>query len=105
MLKSMIRKLVKWSILEDDREDESYSKSPQVACSSNKVKHSNLSAIHDYNRGMHFTVFNATGGKIIELTSYDVRTDSTSSTLYVITDQENLGEEIGQIITRENLTR
>ena len=55
--------------------------------------------------GMNFTVYNATGGKVIQLSSYDSRTDSNRTSLYVITDQENLGEELAQIITRESLSR
>jgi hypothetical protein len=62
-------------------------------------------SINDLNQGMHFTVFKATGGKVVQIHSYDPRTDRTQSNLYVITEQENLGEELAQIITRESLSR
>ncbi len=54
--------------------------------------------------GMNFTVYNATGGKVIQLSSYDSRTDSNRTSLYVITDQENLGEELAQILPIVNLS-
>ena len=61
--------------------------------------------IEDGNQGMNFTVYHATGGKIIQIRTYDSRTDRTSSELYIVTDKEDLGEELAQIITRESLTR
>ena len=61
--------------------------------------------IEDGNQGMNFTVYHATGGKIVQIRTYDSRTDKTSSELYIVTDKEDLGEELAQIITRESLTR
>lgn len=63
------------------------------------------SSVGDYNNGMHFTMFSATGGKIIQTTMYDPRTDVTKSSLHIITDKEDLGEELAMIITRENLAK
>jgi len=61
--------------------------------------------LNDRNNGMNFTVFNATGGNVIQFTTYDMTRDRGTSNLYVVTDRENLGEELAQIITRESLTR
>jgi hypothetical protein len=55
--------------------------------------------------GLNFTVFPAVGGKVVRFHSYDPRTDRENTTLYVVTDKENLGEELGQIITKESLSR
>ena len=55
--------------------------------------------------GLNFTVFNAIGGKVVQFSSYDPRTDRHYNAIYVVTDQEDLGEELGQIITKESLTR
>jgi len=55
--------------------------------------------------GMNFNVYPATGGKVIEFRTYDPVRDTSRISLYVITDREDLGEELGQIITRESLTR
>ena len=43
--------------------------------------------------------------KVIEVKDYDIRTDRWNTNMYVITDKENLGEELGQIITKESLCR
>jgi hypothetical protein len=72
----------------------------------NMTKSSRGPEIGEINRGMNFVVFNATGGKVIQIHSYDpTRTDRTTSNLYIITDKEDLGEELSQIITKESLSR
>lgn len=53
--------------------------------------------------GMNFTVYRASGGHIIEHRVYDRKTDRTNNSLHIITDDKDLGEEIGKIITYENL--
>jgi hypothetical protein len=55
--------------------------------------------------GLNLIVYNATGGKIIKVQSYDKRLDRMNSSLHIITEQEDFGEELSQIITRENLSR
>ncbi len=63
------------------------------------------SDIADGNNGMNFTVYSAIGGKVIQIRSYDPSRDRHVGSLYVITDKEDLGEELSQIITRESLSR
>ena len=53
--------------------------------------------------GMNFTVYRANGGHVIETRTYDRKTDRSDSNLHVITDDKDLGEEIGKIITYERL--
>jgi hypothetical protein len=53
--------------------------------------------------GMNFTVYRANGGHIIETRKYDRKRDSNDNSLHIITDDKDLGEEIGKIITYENL--
>jgi hypothetical protein len=53
--------------------------------------------------GMNFTVYRANGGHIIETRKYDRKRDSNDHSLHIITDDKDLGEEIGKIITFENL--
>lgn len=53
--------------------------------------------------GFNLKVFRANGGTIIETRKYDVKRDSSSNGLYIITDDKDLGEEIGKIITMEGL--
>lgn len=54
-------------------------------------------------QGMNFTVYRANGGHVIEHRVYDRKTDRNNNSLHVITDDKDLGEEIGKIITFENL--
>ena len=59
----------------------------------------------DNHRGVNFTIYGASGGKIVSVRTLDERTDRWTTSLYIITDKEDLGEELAQIITREGLTR
>lgn len=53
--------------------------------------------------GMNFTMYRADGGYIIEYREYDRVKDQNNNRLHIITDDTNLGERIGQIITLELL--
>lgn len=54
--------------------------------------------------GMRFTVYSASeGGWVIESNSYDRKTDRSDNRLYIVHDQENLGERMGHIISIEAL--
>lgn len=53
--------------------------------------------------GLSFTVYRANGGYIIEHRAYDKKHDRNNSGLHIITDDKDLGEEIGKIITFESL--
>jgi hypothetical protein len=54
---------------------------------------------------MNFTVYNAIGGKVIQIASYDPIRDRLNASLYIVTDKEDLGVELGMIITKEGLSR
>jgi len=53
--------------------------------------------------GMNFTVYRANGGHVIETRKYDRKRDSNDHNLHIITDDKDIGEEIGKIITFEQL--
>jgi hypothetical protein len=53
--------------------------------------------------GMKFQLYKASGGYVIETRSYDRIRDRNNIKMYVITEDNNLGEEIGKIITMEAL--
>lgn len=53
--------------------------------------------------GLNFTVHRANGGYIIEHRLHDRKTDRTNTSLHIITDDRDLGEELGKIIIYENL--
>lgn len=53
--------------------------------------------------GMRFQLYKAAGGFVIEVRAYDRRKDENINSIYVITEDKNLGEELGKIITMESL--
>jgi len=53
--------------------------------------------------GMKFQLYKASGGYVIETRSYDQRKDRSEYHMYIVTDDKNLGNEIGKIITLESL--
>lgn len=53
--------------------------------------------------GFTLRVYKASGGTVIESSMYDSIKDRHRNGLYVVTDDKDLGEEIGKIITMENL--
>lgn len=53
--------------------------------------------------GMNFSVYRADGGFVIETRQYDRKRDENNMNLHIITDDKDLGSEIGKIITYQNL--
>ena len=52
---------------------------------------------------LHFKVFSAVGGRIVEFRSYNSNTTDWQHTTYIIGDDEDFGETIAQIANLENL--
>ena len=55
--------------------------------------------------GIRFTIYKASGGMVIETSSYDRVKDDTTHALYLVTDEQDLGEEINKIMTMELMRR
>lgn len=74
-----------------------------------KVKHAQMGIRHDSigdsldSPAVRFKMFKASGGTIIETTIYDTQRDRTINGLYVVTNDKDLGTEIGKILTLESL--
>lgn len=51
----------------------------------------------------NFSIYNANGGKVIETYSYDRKTDRENRVLYVIHDEDSLGDELESILIKERL--
>ena len=77
--------------------DSNYYNSPLISSSSGKA----MSI--DSNKAIRFTVSKAQGGVVIETSFYDRVKDRSNQGLYVIRDDQDLGKEIGKIITMETL--
>jgi hypothetical protein len=54
-------------------------------------------------QSFRLNVYSAGGGIIIETTKYDRQKDDHRYSLYIVTDDKDLGEELAKIITMENL--
>ena len=54
-------------------------------------------------RAVHFTVYNANGGRVVETRRYDRQKDRNQTGLYIITSDQDFGHEIDKIITMEAL--
>ena len=52
-----------------------------------------------------FTVYNASGGKIVEVKNYDEAKDRWHRSLHIITSDEDFGASIGKIVFLEMLKR
>lgn len=89
MFKRMIRGLITWSMNDRHQED------IQI---SDRVEEARISAT-----GIKFEVYRANGGTIVETRRYNRKNDDTIYELHVITDTQDVGQAIGQIITMESL--
>jgi hypothetical protein len=52
---------------------------------------------------LRFKVFKASGGTVVQTDYYDQKTDRQHNTLHVIVEGQDLGQELGKIITYESL--
>jgi hypothetical protein len=73
-------------------------------------KYATVSARHSQtlssdNEPLRFTVYNASGGKIVEISHYDQKQDRHTTSLHIITNDENFGEELGKIAFVELLKK
>ena len=53
--------------------------------------------------GMRFQLYRASGGYVVETRIYDHKNDRNDTKMYVITEEQDVGHEIGKIITMESL--
>jgi hypothetical protein len=54
---------------------------------------------------LRIQVYAANGGMIIETRTYDRQKDRTNTNLYIVNDGEDLGNELGKILTMASLSR
>ena len=88
-------------LLSRSRDDEGTDMS-NLIMSSSAVSRSEPS-IDQPERAIQFTVYNASGGRVVETRRYDRHKDRSTSGLYVITSNQDFGHEIDKIITMELL--
>ena len=88
MFKRMIRGLVTWSMSDRHQEEIQIQDREEVRISAT---------------GIRFEVYRANGGTVIETRRNDRRTGDSVFELHVISGDQDVGEEIGKIITMESL--
>ena len=57
----------------------------------------------DYERTISFQIYFAQGGRVIQTRRYDRAKDRSHISLYIVTEDQDLGQEIDKIITMEAL--
>ena len=90
MFKRMIKGLVTWSMT-DRHQDE-------IMIAEDRADEVRISAT-----GIKFEVYRANGGTVIETRRADRRTGDNVYELHVISGDQDIGEELGKIITMEAL--
>lgn len=103
-IKKLSRKFINWAmndeehVAEEAKVDYNTSKRPRNSLGTNSNGFEDSS-------GMTFIMYSAkSGGKIIQTVQYDQLHDRRKTGLYIIAANENFGNEIEQIITRELLS-
>ena len=88
MFKRMIRGLITWGMTDRHEEDICIQEKDEVRISAS---------------GIRFEVYRANGGTVIETRRNDRRTGDSVYELHVIAGDQDIGAEIGKIITLEAL--
>jgi hypothetical protein len=86
---------------ESDDQPDAYDHRKMVTLSSAR-QHNSLGS---ENEPLKFTVYNASGGKIVEISHYNQKTDRHTTSLHIITSDEDFGESIGKIAFLELLKK
>ena len=107
--KDKMRKFINWATSDDPAQEQDIKIYKSHVNRASKVN-SGLTiggpgGIDGHNGGLNFTVYSATGGKVVQIRTYNIATDQSRSTLYIVSDKEDLGQELGHIITVESLSR
>ncbi len=102
-IRKALRAVIRWAV-ENETKTRDYEQDSPMPSSVGSSKSSAI-RLGDGSSGLNLVVYSATGGKVVEVKSYDIRNDRWNANMYVITDKEDLGEELGQIITKESLCR
>ena len=99
MLKKLVRKIVRWAN-SGDAVEKDYS-----MAANSVVGRVVGNSINERSNGLNLTIYTAIGGRVIQTHSYNPLTDRSKSELYIVHDNEDLGQELGQILTRISLTQ
>jgi hypothetical protein len=85
-----------------ERQNSNLVSAPDII-SSKAIRLGSQASIDQPERALHFTVYVANGGRVVETRRIDRKTDRSTNGLYVITNDQDFGREIDKIITQEAL--
>jgi len=109
MIKKMIRRIINWACTDEPEKEKAITPSRSrlgLFISNTAVPTGPSDEDLEYAKRIDLRIYRANGGTIIQTFGEDQRNNNKiMSTLYVITGDQNLGEELEQIITRESLSR
>jgi len=94
------RKLYKW-VSEVDQEK--HSNQGYMIDEVRPIPIPSNSALCDKEPVLHFRVFSAVGGRVVEFKHHDEKTDRSTVTTYIINEDDDFGETIKKISTMEML--
>lgn len=112
MIRKMLRGILNWTLKDKDTDMRMESnhaleyfspKSIGIGSTAKSMYQNQTQSIET--TGMNFVIFGAQGGKVVQVHQYDPATDRAKTTLYIVTDEDDLGEQLGMIVTREHLVR
>ena len=94
------RMVVKWV-----REDWDNARHEQDCYPTPNLSAMNTISTRDVNSDptLQFKVYNASGGKVVEFSRYDRKSDRHNHDIYIISKNEDFGEKIAKIATLESL--
>jgi hypothetical protein len=98
----LMKKLVEGAEFEK-RQSQERESAKSVDRLSNSLISKGPPSIDQPERAIQFTVYNASGGRVVETRRYDKKTDRHTNGLYVINNDTDFGKEIDKIITMESL--
>ena len=99
----LMKKLVEGAEFEKRQSQERESAIAVNRLSKSMAISAGTSSIDQPERALHFTVYVANGGRVVETRRYDKKTDRNTNGLYVINNDADFGKEIDKIITMEAL--
>ncbi len=97
MIRKSLKKLIRWANTHYERDENEVLVDMTGSMTGSKLGRGIGSD------GMNFTLYNATGGYVLEYRRYDKKTDRQDTKLHIINHDDDLGEKIGQIISLEIL--
>jgi hypothetical protein len=93
------------SFLWPEDQPPAYDDDRKIATSSLGRGNNRIHTLSNDNEPLRFTVYNASGGKIVEISHYDQKRDRHETNLHIINNDEDFGESLGKIAFIELLKK